>query len=291
MNRTYRSFAKINLHLRVVNRRPDGYHEIETVFQSVELADLLSVEAASSGVELEILEGDVPGGQENLAYRAAAEFLNRWVPDGGVRIGLRKRIPVGGGLGGGSSNAATILLALRALFGVPASRTELSPVARELGADVPYFLVGGTALGTGRGDDIEPLLDLPERQVILALPAVQISTAAVFGELTSFLSAERPNSEFDPATMAVDWRIASRGWNDLEPLVLANYSQVQGVYNVLVEAGAAVVRLSGSGATLFALFPDEDEASGLAEKVPPDCRVVRTRTLTRSALERLRVVQ
>lgn len=275
----------------MVSRRPDGYHELETVFQSVDLADLLSFEPASSGVELEILEGDVPGGPANLAYRAATQYLQRWVPRGGVRIGLRKRIPVGGGLGGGSSNAATVLLALQQLFDVPVGRSELVSVARELGADVPYFLVGGTARGTGRGDEVERLADLPERHVLLATPAVHISTASVFDELGRSVAKDRPESQLDAATRAVDWQIVSRGWNDLEPTVLANYRQVEGVYNVLVEAGAEIVRLSGSGATLFAFFGDEVETAGLAERLPPDCRVVRTRTLTRSALETLRVVQ
>jgi 4-diphosphocytidyl-2-C-methyl-D-erythritol kinase len=208
---------------------------------------------------------------------------------------LQKRIPVGGGLGGGSSNAATVLLALRHFFGTPPSRSELVSVARELGADVPYFLVGGTALGTGRGDDIERLADLPERQVLLVTPPVRISTASVFGKLGWPVAKDRRELKVDPTTMATDWQVASHGWNDLEPVVLANYDQVQGVYNVLVEAGAAVVRLSGSGSTLFALIDDEVEASGLAERLaerlPPDCRVVRTRTLTRSALETKRVVQ
>lgn len=274
-----------------MGRRPDGYHALETVFQSVELADLLSFEATDSGVDLEILEGDVPGGSTNLAYRAAIGYLRRWAPRAGVRIGLRKLIPVGGGLGGGSSNAATVLLALRDVFGVPTSRKELLPVARQLGADVPYFLVGGTALGTGRGDEIEPLPDLPERSIFLVTPAVRIPTVSVFDQLSDPSGDSGTSSKSEIAAIVRDWQAVSRGWNDLEPTVLAGYGQVQHVYNVLVESGAAVVRLSGSGATLFVLFREDIGSSRLIERVPADCTVVRTRTLTRSALERLRAVQ
>lgn len=275
----------------MVGRRPDGYHALETVFQSVGLADLLSFEPRGSGVELEILEGDVPRGSTNLAYRAATGYLRRWAPEAGVRIALRKQIPVGGGLGGGSSNAATVLLALRDVFGVPMSRTELLPMARELGADVPYFLVGGTALGTGRGDEIEPLPDLPERSIFLVTPAVRIPTAAVFEELSARPAETGTDSERDATAIARDWQMVSQGYNDLERTVLASYGRVQDVYNVLVEIGAAVVRLSGSGASLYALFNEEIAASSLIERLPADCTVLHTRTLTRSAFERLRAVQ
>ncbi len=146
MRTTFRSFAKINLHLQVVGRRADGYHELVTVFQTVDLSDLLTLELRGADVQLNVSEGDAPGGEENLAYQAAQEFLQRWAPAAGLRMDLKKRIPVGGGLGGGSSNAATVLLGLQRILGVPASRENLQELASQLGADVPYFLWGGTAL-------------------------------------------------------------------------------------------------------------------------------------------------
>ena len=157
MPKVYRSYAKINLHLQVVGRRADGYHELRTLFQTIDLHDTVGVELGGEGVRLEVRRGDVPSDEGNLAVRAALAYVQRWAPHQGVRLWLDKRIPVGGGLGGGSSNAATVLLALQDLLGDPAPVGELWSLARELGADVPYFLLGGTALGVGRGDEVFPV--------------------------------------------------------------------------------------------------------------------------------------
>ena len=161
MHRTYRSFAKLNLHLEVIARRDDGFHELSTVFQTVSVHDEIDVALSESGVTLETAGIETPPGPGNLVSRAAASFLARW-GGRGVDLRLRKRIPVGGGLGGGSSNAATVLLALRELTGQPQTIEELQPVAAALGADVPFFLVGGTAVGVDRGDRI---IAAPDAQV------------------------------------------------------------------------------------------------------------------------------
>ncbi|MCZ7650775.1 MAG: hypothetical protein M5U13_06255 [Thermoanaerobaculia bacterium] len=135
----FRSPAKVNLHLQVVGRRPDGYHELRTVFQTIDLEDRLLLALGGQGIEIECDGAGLPAGGENLAARAAAAFAARFAPGLAVRIRLEKRIPVGGGLGGGSSDAATVLLALRALLGRPGSAADLWEAARELGADVPFF--------------------------------------------------------------------------------------------------------------------------------------------------------
>lgn len=291
MSPTYRSFAKINLHLRVVGRRSDGYHELETIFQTIDLADRLQFAPGPRGVELTVTEPTLPADPSNLAHRAASAFLRRWAPDRGVRIRLEKSIPVAGGLGGGSSNAATVLLALRELLGVPVPAGELAEEARGLGADVPYFLVGGTALGTGRGDQVRALTDLPERPIWLATPDQRIATSEIFGALgwRQGLTVSSPLVA-DPAA-AIDWRIASRGWNDLETTVMERFPRVQAVYNGLLEAGASVVRLCGSGGTLFALFSAPPDLSQVRRKLPRGTRVVRARTLMRASVARLRLVK
>ena len=288
---TYRSFAKINLHLRVLGRRDDGYHDLETLYQTVGFADRVTVELTSGAVDLTVSEGDAPAGETNLAHRAASAFLRRWAPEVGVRIDLEKRIPMGGGVGGGSSNAATVLLALQQMLGRPAKHEELHELARELGADVPYFLVGGTALGRGRGDELISIEELPERPVWLAIPPIGISTAEIFEEL-ELANLREARAQIDWAGIGNgQWLLVDRGWNDLEETVMRCYPVVRDVYNALVDGGATSVRLSGTGATLFAFFRSPAESSELISKLPQGSRVVQTKTLSRSSLDRLRVVR
>lgn len=291
MSTTYRSFAKINLHLRVLARRSDGYHELETLFQSVGDVDRVILDRTSGGVVVTVSSGDAPSGTGNLAYRAADLFLQRWAPGFGVSIDIEKRLPMGGGVGGGSSNAATVLLAMREMAGQPADRLELDEVARELGADVPYFLRGGTVLGLGRGDELISIDDLPERPVWLVTPPIGISTAEVFGDLDL--------DRLQPPRTPIDWNrvdnwrwpVVEGGWNDLEDTVMRCYPVVRDVYNALVEGGATLVRLSGTGATLFAFFGSPPDTSELISKLPQGSRVVQTETLSRSSLDKLRVVR
>ena len=288
----YRSFAKVNLHLEVLGLRPDGYHELRTVFQSVDLCDRVHFEIGGSGVRLEVAGQALPADERNLAHRAATAFLAAWPVVDGVRITLEKNIPLGGGLGGGSSNAATVLQGLRHLLGVQQSTdARLEELGRVLGADVPFFLTGGLALGSGRGDEILPLPDLPEREIWLVTPALEVSTASVFQEFRE-LTGDREVSSMGSLVWGegVDWEMAARGWNDLQPIVMRRFPEVCRVYNALVEAGARTVRLSGSGATWLALFDDSKENSDLLTSLPPGCRVFRARTLNRTSLQRLRVV-
>lgn len=274
-----------------MGRRDDGYHELSTVFQTVDLSDQLTLDLDARGVELTVAAGAAPAGEENLAYRAAMGFLERWAPETGVRIDLEKRIPVGGGLGGGSSNAATVLLGLQRMLGAPASRAEMLELASGLGADVPYFLWGGTAWGRGRGDVIETLPDLQERSVLLVTPPIGISTAEVFGMVRTTQLENRPPLVDDGLMEEMRWETIQEGWNDLEKTVLARFPLMRDVYNVLAEIGATMVRLSGTGATLFAFFEGGACPAELAADPPFGSRVVQTRTLTRSSLDRLLVVR
>jgi 4-diphosphocytidyl-2-C-methyl-D-erythritol kinase len=271
------SYAKVNLHLQVVGRRADGYHELRTIFQTVDLADDLEVELGPPGVRLEVTGADLPAGPANLAYRAAEAFLAAWGGARGVRLRLHKRIPVGAGLGGGSSNAATVLTALQELLGHPAPAADLWQVARSLGADVPYFLLGGTALGVGRGDEVFPLPDLPERTLLLALPPLEILTREVFAALGE-LTAE----PLDPRMTALVQR-GNLGWgalawcaNDLERPVFRRWPELGRLHGELLEAGAVAARLSGSGTALWAAFAGEPDVDPRRLTVGCSLHAVRT---------------
>ena len=282
MSRRYRSFAKINWHLQVVGRRRDGYHELRTIFQTVALSDDLTIaERAEPGVELAVAGLPLAADASNLAHRAAAQFLEQWAPSAGVLLHLDKRVPIGGGLGGGSSNAATVLLALRERFGVPERVSDLWPIARSLGADVPFFLVGGTALGVGRGDEVVVLPDLPAQDLWIIMPPVSIATATVFRELR----------EIEPLPLAPQWLALAagtggdsvpEGHNDLELAVFARYPAVAEAHASLLRCGAPWARLSGSGACLFAPAWQGAAEPDLVRQLPVGSRVWCVRTLGRA---------
>lgn len=291
MPTSWRSFAKINLHLEVLGRRADGFHELRTVFQSVSLSDRLTIELAPRDIELSVSGLAVPADRGNLAWRAAEAFLQEWGGgrSRGARIHLHKRIPVGGGLGGGSSDAATVLLALRELTGRPETVEDLETVAAELGSDVPFFLVGGTALGTGRGERVVPLPDLSEESVWLIDPGISVSTEAVFSagafERASgddALIGRLERGEVPRASEAL-------GSNDLEARVLDLYEPVEAVYTALVQRGIERVRVSGSGATMFAFAAALDERP-LEVRSAPGARCIEARTLSRRSIAARRVV-
>ncbi len=292
---SYRSFAKINLHLAVVGRRADGYHELRTVFQTIESHDRVRVAVRPGrGVSVVVPGGGAPEGDSNLAYRAAALLLDEHGVEKKIEIEIEKRIPAGGGLGGGSSNAATVLFALDELLDLGTGVERLAALGRQLGADVPYFLFGGAALGTERGDVITPLQEGAPFELFLGLPGVAVPTVDVFRRLR--LPPERP----DPPELT-RWLEGvppsepslPDGWNDLEEPVLAHYEAVAGVYNALRRAGASMVRLSGSGGTVFAVFGPDDETvpptiERVASQLPGGAQLRRTKTLTREEFERRR---
>jgi len=281
----------VNLHLQVVGRRPDGYHELRTLFQTVDLEDRIGIALAGSGIELDCRGARLPAGGENLATRAAAAFAARFAPSLGVRIRLEKRIPVGGGLGGGSSNAATVLLALRELCGCPASIADLWQPARELGADVPYFLLGGAALGFGRGDELVPLPEPPASRLWLAIPPLGVETARIFrslSDLTDSPLAPSMRRLLGPVARGSRSLADFLGQNDLQATVFRLYPEVAAVYDSLVAAGASWISLSGSGACLVARFAEARQAALARRGLAPGVELRAVRTLSRRALRRRR---
>jgi 4-diphosphocytidyl-2-C-methyl-D-erythritol kinase len=259
------SFAKINLSLRVLGRRPDGYHEIRTVFQTITLRDRLSFRALDdSRLELDCDAPGVPADDSNLVIRAARLLRERFRVSRGASIKLEKSIPAGGGLGGGSSNAATALAALARLWEIDATRAELRDLGATLGADVPFFFTGGTARGTGRGAEIAPLADAPQANLLVVAPRVKISTAEAYKSL----NAPALTKEIAPANLLV-----SRGGagfhdslpaslaNDFEPVVYRLHPEVGRARDALVGAGAKGALLSGSGSSVFGVFESSDEVA------------------------------
>ena len=293
--KSFRSCAKLNLHLEVVGRRPDGYHELRTVFQTIDLADDVRIDRRSApGPELVVTGADVPGDRRNLAWRAAEAFLRHWggAARGGVRIELDKRIPPGAGLGGGSSNAAVVLAGMSRLWGLGNEPEGLAAVAAELGADVPFFLVGGTAVGLGRGDRLIALEDGRIRpaphdpQLRLALPPFGVATAEVFAGVAAGMQ-RRPFPALERALSGVPVRWDELiGDNDLEAAAFRLRPELGALYTELVRSRARRVRMSGSGSTLFALFDEASAADDIADRLPPGTAWVQVLALGRAAWRR-----
>ena len=266
--------AKINLCLEVLRRRSDGYHDLATIFQSITLADELLVEAREApGITLAVAEGGAPAGPGNLCWNAAEAYqrLRGW--PAGVSIRLRKQIPMGGGLGGGSADAAAVLMALRELDPDPPALETLRRTTAKLGADVAFCLLGGTALGQGRGDELMQLAPSPECWACLVKPEFAVSTAEAFGMLSQ--------EDFTPGAKAQELgaRIAAEaplaGWAPLVQNAFAGpLTRRWPVFGELKarlrEVGALAAEVSGSGSVVFGLFADEQAAREAAEVMTRD---------------------
>jgi 4-diphosphocytidyl-2-C-methyl-D-erythritol kinase len=291
-----RAPAKINLGLRLLGRREDGYHELESLFLPLELSDRIELraEAGEPAVELVLEPADprVPEGVDNLAARAAGAFLRASGLDASLHLLLRKEIPVGAGLGGGSSDAGAVLRALSERF--PGAVPDLAALALELGADVPFFLDPRPARVGGIGERIQPLEAVPAVPVLLLLPKTPLATAAVYAAWDASGAALTPSApdstmavlfplrrlQTDPGRISVEeWAEALR--NDLEPTAVTLCPGIPGLSRRMHEAGAVAVGMSGSGPAVFGLFENESAAEK-AEKVLRSGgreRVFRTRTV------------
>lgn len=258
---TLRSLAKINLDLRVLNRRPDGFHELRTIFQTISLADTIEIAFTPARRTRLSIHGNVEI-PDNLILRAAEMALRALHIRGEVAFKLDKKIPMGGGLGGGSSNAAAILLALPVLAGGALSIEKLMELGAELGSDVPFFLLGGTALGVGRGTELYPMPDWPPARGLVVAPDVHVSTQEAYsglGRELTFPSSSRSINSFQAGL----WRSAScapreagtaYGTNDFETVVFRKYPQLKSIKGKLLRLGADPAFMSGSGCALAGIF-------------------------------------
>jgi 4-diphosphocytidyl-2-C-methyl-D-erythritol kinase len=273
---TVRSYAKINLFLGVLGGRPDGYHEIRTVMQTVSLHDRIVLRAAAEGTMLRCDDPDVPSDATNLCARAAEALRNRAAraflragKHGGVHIELSKRIPAGGGLGGGSSNAAATLRGLNFLLGSPLGDDELYAAAAEIGADVPFFLTGGAALATGIGERIEPLPCAAPLWTVLAKPGASMGTAAAYRLLDEVGAGRDGDGKAVARGLAAgDVEQVARGLgNAFWPAVSRALPELAELRHRLLELGAAGACLTGSGSCMFGLFADERQAVRAAREM------------------------
>lgn len=278
-----RSFAKVNLALAVLEPRRDGFHEIRTVFQSIDLHDTLEMQR-SSGLEL-VCEGlhDVPP-EQNLVWRAASALMSEVPSIHGARITLHKTVPPGSGLGGGSSNAAATLLGLCRLWDVAADPPLVHRLASSLGSDVPFFLEGGTALGAGRGDEIYPLPQLPPAHLVVIYPGLRVSTAEAYALLTRRLTPDESHRRIHGfcGLLQAGLDCLSEGFNDFERVVLGRYDSIREARDFLLEHGAVTSLLSGSGSSVFGFFLEEESALAASNAVRrEEWRVFPAKTLSR----------
>ena len=276
-----RARAKINLGLEVVGRREDGYHEIRTLMQSIGLEDRLTIDRADDGrIRLRCPGSDLPGDGTNLAYRAADLLRRRTGARAGARIVLEKRIPIGGGLGGGSSDAAAVLVGLNRLWATGLRFDDLERLGIELGADVPFHVRGGTQLAEGIGEKLTPLAPPPPLPVAIVHPNLFISTGSIYRSGKFHLTRFGPLTRLrhcDLATRSGTVSYVARLVNDLEAAACALHPRVGAVRNRIEEAGAAVVRVSGSGSCLFVLCESPSELRNMFGRLElANCQVYPT---------------
>jgi 4-diphosphocytidyl-2-C-methyl-D-erythritol kinase len=317
MSISVRSFAKINIGLKIGPRREDGFHELRTIYQTIALADVVKVDVGRGvGIDICCKDPRVPPDESNTCFRMAERVLRAFKVRSKVRISIEKNLPVQGGLGAASSNAVAAMLGLE-----KALKRELPPgerlrLAAEVGSDVPLFLIGGTVLGTGRGEQVYPLEDLPSFHCVIATPQVGVSTPAAFADWDSkFAVAQKLTDQDGSDRMRLfshsvfEWLsgssfsptgVPSKGWdraeamlldlvrtgieNDFESVVFPRYPAIREVKRALERSGARYVSLSGSGSTVYGLFGDKQDAVKTAKALTDNgVPALATVTLPRSS--------
>jgi len=265
------AFAKINLCLHVLGRRPDGYHELRTIFQAISLHDTLELSLSDSpGITLETNDSALPLGRENLVYRALEAIGGEIGFRGGVHARLEKRIPVARGLGGGSSDAAAALIGMLRLTKKRVPLERLMEIGASLGADVPFFLFGGRALATNRGDEIYPLTDAPKRSILVISPqGIGVSTKDAYQWVSEELT-NRPKPPNIWGFCALCWSRPGSVSNDFEGPVFSRHPRLGEIRAGLLKRGAADAALAGSGSAVFGVFRNPAQARRAARAFPED---------------------
>jgi 4-diphosphocytidyl-2-C-methyl-D-erythritol kinase len=293
MKVTVRSFAKINLGLRIGRSRADGFHDLLTVYQTIELHDVIRVTLAQgTGIEIQCADPRVPRDESNTCFRIAELGMRALGVKGRAVIEIEKRLPVQGGLGGASANAVAALLGLERVLRKSLSRTERLRIAAEVGSDLPLFLTGGTVLGVGRGEQVYPLPDLPSVACVVLTPQVGVSTPKAFADWDRMPKLTLP----EPSDRMLEFGRAISAWlsagpysgaprrrgrvenplldfvragidNDFERVVFPEYPELREGKRALERAGAIYASLSGSGSTLYGLFPSRERAKRAAQQL------------------------
>ena len=278
--RTYNegAFAKLNLYLGIHGLREDGYHELETVFQSIDLQDQVGISVHDKGgISLRCNKRFLPTDERNLAYRAALAFFEAvGIENPGLHINIKKVIPVGAGMAGGSTDAACVLRLLNRAFDRPLTKEQLAETALKLGADVPFCLWGGTALAGGVGEKIKPLKPMPDCWIVVAKPHFSVSTKVAFG-----LYDAQPEDACPPSAAMVEAleqgdirAVAGNLYNSLEKPVGGKHNRILQLVDRLNNAGALGARMTGSGSAVFGIFDDGQKAKKAVQSLRLLCREV-----------------
>ena len=282
MKLKFKTPAKVNLGLHVHGKREDGFHELETIFQMVSLFDDVELELLSSGIKLECDMPGIPTDDTNLVCKAALLLRKSYQVEGkGVSIRLKKKIPFGAGLGGGSGNAAGVLMGLNRLWDLNIEREKLFTLAAELGSDVPFFLTSPCALGKGRGERLKVLEPCSKFQVLLVFPGFPIATSWVYQNLRLKLTKRPNNISILRKNLSLSdiTSLGSQLYNDLESVVIQKFPEVKVVKDELWAWGALGVLLSGSGSAVFGIFDDPEKAQVACASLNGDWERVVTETI------------
>ena len=263
-----KSCAKVNIGLRIVGKRSDGYHDIETILQTIDLSDEIEIEEASRGIEVVCDTPGIPQGQENLAFAAAKMTLKVAHSTRGVRIEIDKKIPSGGGLGGGSSNAAATIKGLNSLFDLGLDEEKMYEIAKTLGSDVPFFIRGGAALATGRGDRLKHVDVKRKLNLVVVFPGFPISTGWAYEKGNSGLTP--PDFDIKILVSALERgdisSLCKRLYNSFEEVVFGHYPDLLDVKKRMLQLGALGALLSGSGSCVFCIVEERDSARAIASE-------------------------
>jgi 4-diphosphocytidyl-2-C-methyl-D-erythritol kinase len=290
-NLRLRAFAKINLGLKILCRRPDGYHEIRAIYQTLRMHDRLTlqVDPRKRGIRVASIGDDVPSGPANLVYKACLKWKRAVRFHGGIEVQIQKMIPAGSGLGGASSDAAATLVGLERLSGNQLTTARRFALAASLGSDVPLFLLGGRVLGCGRGEEVYPLEDLEPAECLVVFPGYKILTADAYRQASSSLTSRKEANTIGPFGMwsqcpANPWGPAE---NDFERVVFAKWPELGCLKNQFIRAGAETACLTGSGSAVYAIFDSPGKLLQAARLVPEGWRTFHTQTLQRKIYQRL----
>lgn len=262
-----KSYAKINLTLDVKSKLDNGYHEVEMIMQTLSLFDLIIIEKSKKNIVINTNLKYLPNNEKNIAYKAAKVFFERCSITDGLKIDIHKNIPVSAGLAGGSGNAAAVLCALNMMYNFPLSDNELLELGSNLGADVPYCMIGGTKLSKGIGDVLSPLPSVPKITVLLVKPPISVSTASIYQKIDSEVILKRPD------TMAMISAIENKDvlkicdnlCNTMETVTQHMHPIIGGIKEKMIKNGAIGALMSGSGPTVFGIFDDYTKAKASAD--------------------------
>jgi len=271
----YRSYGKINIGLRIVSRRRDGYHNLESIFQEITLFDEILIKKREAGIRIRTDCESLPVDENNLCYQAYQHLVNEYGLKVGVEVEIIKNIPIGSGLGGGSSNAATCLKAFNDIFELGLSRGELIRLGAKIGSDVPFFIVGKTALVKGRGEVVIPIRFLSDYQLLIIFPQVQVSTAFIYKNFEFALTKSKWNVKFEAVISRVRTLddLSTYFSNDLEDVARKYYPEIAEVHQGIVESGARFVSLSGSGSAVYGIYPADVDLDSVRKQFIPRYQV------------------